>query len=78
MVMKLTGLEISIVAVIVGAIVGFVPNYLMDMRRERSLLRSRWDSALFDLCSDFASTARGLQELCLRPVRQHYGRASGR
>jgi hypothetical protein len=66
MVMKLTGLETSIVAVIVGAIIGFVPNYLMDMRRERSLLRSRWDSALFYLCSDFASTARGLQELCLR------------
>jgi hypothetical protein len=62
----MTGLETSIVAVIVGAIIGFVPNYLMDVRRERSLLRSRWDSALFDLCSDFASTARGLQELCLR------------
>ncbi len=65
-VVRPTGLETSIVAVIVGAIIGFVPNYLMDMRRERSLLRSRWDSALFDLCSDFASTARGLQELCLR------------
>jgi len=64
--MRLTGLETSIVAVIVGAIIGFVPNYLMDMRRERSLLRSRWDSALFDHCSDFASAARGLQELCLR------------
>ena len=62
----MTGLETSIVAVIVGAIIGFVPNYLMEVRRERSLLRSRWDSALFDLCSDFASTARGLQELCLR------------
>jgi hypothetical protein len=61
-----TGLEASIVAVAVGAIIGFVPNYMMDVRRERSLLRSRWDSALFDLCSDFASTARGLQELCLR------------
>ena len=65
-VMRLTGLETPIAAVIVGAIIGFVPNYLMDVRRERSLLRNRWDSALFDLCSDFASTARGLQELCLR------------
>jgi hypothetical protein len=64
--MKLTGLEASIVAVIVGAMIGFVPNYLMDLHRERSQLRSRWDSALFDLCSDFASTARCLQELCLR------------
>lgn len=64
--MRLTGLETSIVAVIVGAVIGFLPNYLMDVRRERSLLRSRWDNALFDLCSDFASTARGLQELCLR------------
>lgn len=64
--MKLTGPETSILAVVVGAIIGFVPNYLMDMHRERSLLRSRWDSPLFDLCSDFASTARGLQELCLR------------
>jgi hypothetical protein len=64
--MRLTGPETSIIAVMVGAIIGFVPNYVMDVRRERSLLRSRWDSALFDLCSDFASTARGLQELCLR------------
>ena len=64
--MKITGLEASIVAVIVGAMIGFVPNYLMDLRRERSQLRSRWDSALFDLCSDFASSARSLQELCLR------------
>ena len=56
-VMRLTGLETSIVAVIVGAIIGFVPSYLMERRRERSLLRSRWDSALFDLCSDFASSA---------------------
>lgn len=71
--MRLTTLETSIAAVIVGAVIGFVPNYLMDVRRERSLLRSRWDSALFDLCSDFASTARGLQELCLRRT----GRGTG-
>jgi hypothetical protein len=64
--MKITGLEASIVAVIVGAMIGFVPNYLMDLRRERSQLRSRWDTALFELCSDFASSARCLQELCLR------------
>ncbi len=64
--MALTGLETSILAVIAGAIIGFVPSYLMDVRRERSLLRSRWDNSLFDLCSDFASTTRGLQELCLR------------
>jgi hypothetical protein len=67
--MALTGLETSIVAVIVGAIIGFVPNYLMDVRRERSQMRSRWDNSLFDLCSEFASTARGLQELCLRQAR---------
>lgn len=64
--MRLTGSETSILAVIVGVIIGFAPNYLMEVRRERSLLRSRWDNALFDLCSDFASTARALQELCLR------------
>jgi len=76
--MKLTGLEASVVAVVVGAIIGFVPNYLMDVHRERSLFRSRWDSALFDLCSDFASTARALQELCLRKgtTRKDGGRIS--
>jgi hypothetical protein len=73
--MRLTGLESSIVAVIIGAIIGFVPNYLMDVRRERSLRRSRWDSALFDLCSDFASTARALQELCLRRASDGPGSA---
>jgi hypothetical protein len=62
----MTGLETSIVSVIVGAIIGFVPTYVMDVRRERALLRSRWDSPLFELCSQFASTARGMQELCLR------------
>ena len=64
--MALTGLETSVVAVVAGAIIGFVPSYLMDVRRERSLIRSRWDNSLFELCSDFASTARGVQELCLR------------
>ena len=71
--MKLSGIETSIVAVIVGAVIGFVPNYLMDVRRERSLLRSRWDTALFDLCSDFASSARALQELCLRQAANDSG-----
>jgi hypothetical protein len=33
----MTGLETSIVAIVVGAIIGFVPNYVMDVRRERSL-----------------------------------------
>jgi hypothetical protein len=66
--MALTGLETSVVAVVAGAIIGFVPSYLMDVRRERSMIRSRWDNSLFELCSDFASTARGLQELCLRQV----------
>ena len=62
----MTGLETSIVPIVVGAIIGFVPNYVMDLRRERSLLRSRWDSPLFELCSEFASAARAFQELCLR------------
>jgi hypothetical protein len=64
--MALTGLETSVVAVVAGAIIGFVPSYLIDVRRERSVMRSRWDNSLFELCSDFASTARGVQELCLR------------
>jgi hypothetical protein len=62
-------LEIAIVPVVVGAIIGFVPSYVMDVRRERSLLRSRWDSSLFELCSEFASTARSFQELCLRKAK---------
>lgn len=62
----MTGLETPIVPIVVGAIIGFVPNYVMDVRRERSLRRSRWDSPLFELCSEFASVARAFQELCLR------------
>jgi hypothetical protein len=64
-----TTLEIAIVPVVVGAIIGFVPSFVMDVRRERSLRRSRWDSSLFELCSEFASTARSLQELCLRRAK---------
>lgn len=37
--MTLTGLEASIVGVVVGAIIGFVPSYLTEIRRERSQLR---------------------------------------
>jgi hypothetical protein len=65
----MVALETAIVPVIVGAIIGFVPNYLMDIRRERSLIRSRWDSSLFELCSEFASTVRSFQELCLRKAK---------
>jgi hypothetical protein len=54
------------VPVIVGALIAFVPNYLLDRRRERMELRKRWDSHLFELCSQFASSARGFQELCLQ------------
>jgi hypothetical protein len=74
--MKLSGPKTSIV----GAIIGFVPNYLMDVRRERSSPRSHWDSALFELCLDFTATARAWQELCLRRAgcRKDAGCRAGR
>ncbi len=64
--MRLNGLETSIVAVIVGAIVGFVPNYLMDVCRERSLLRSRWDSVLFACVPTSRPAHEDCRHLCPR------------
>ena len=52
--------------VVVGAMIGFVPNYLIERRKERTLLRTRWDSSLFELCSEFTSAARRFLELCAK------------
>ena len=57
---------LSILPVVSGAVIGFVPSYLLERRRERTTLRTRWDSSLFELCSDFASSTRRFRELCLR------------
>ncbi|GLZ30745.1 hypothetical protein Lesp02_29340 [Lentzea sp. NBRC 105346] len=57
---------LPVLTVVVGALIGFVPNYLIERRKERTLLRTRWDSPLFELCSEFTSTARRFLELCAK------------
>jgi hypothetical protein len=57
-------------------VIGFVPNYLLERRRERAQMLTRWDSALFQLCSDFTESARSVDELAQRVSRGH-ARAKG-
>jgi len=60
----------TLVTVLFGAVIGFIPNYLLERRRESALLRTRWDSALFQLCSEFTASARGLDELAEQYARR--------
>jgi hypothetical protein len=64
----------TLLPVLLGAVIGFVPNYLLERRRERAQMLTRWDSALFQLCSDFTESARSVDELAQRLSRGH-GRA---
>ena len=49
--------------------VGLVPTYLNERRKERHALRVRWDVSLYELCKDFAATVRQFVHLVRR-----YGR----
>ncbi|HYN92828.1 MAG TPA: hypothetical protein VES42_03155 [Pilimelia sp.] len=49
-----------------GVLVGFVPAYLLERRRERHTLGTRWDTPLFTLSVEFISAS------------QHFGHAAGR
>jgi len=52
------GLVISLVLVVVGALVGFLPTFLNERRKELHSLRIRWDAPLYDLSKDFVATVR--------------------
>lgn len=55
--MNWTSLGMTVVTVAIGALIGFGPSYLLEHRKERQGLRTRWDSNLYGVALDFLSTA---------------------
>jgi hypothetical protein len=49
---------IPLISVALGAILGFVPAYFLELKRERNRLATRWDEPLYKTCSEFAAAAR--------------------
>ena len=47
-----------LISVVLGAILGFFPAYLLEIERERNRLTTRWDEPLYKTCSKFATAAR--------------------
>ncbi len=48
----------TLIPVLAGALIGLVPAYLIERRRERSALAIRWDMSLYTLCADFTVAIR--------------------
>ncbi|MEV4253614.1 hypothetical protein AB0J52_10650 [Spirillospora sp. NPDC049652] len=53
-----TQAALTVLPVTAGALIGFVPTYLMERRREREALRKRWDEPMHQLCSETAVRVR--------------------
>lgn len=63
----------------IGAVVGLVPTYLIERRKERHALNVRWDLPLYEMCKNCASAVRQFVHLVRRYDRtrdgeQHYAR----
>lgn len=48
----------TLVTLLSGVLVGLVPNYLMERRKERHALRTRWDMSLYTLSVEFTSATQ--------------------
>jgi hypothetical protein len=48
----------TLLSVVLGAILGFFPAYLLEIKRERNRLTTRWDEPLYETCNEFAAAAR--------------------
>jgi hypothetical protein len=59
----------NILLLAAGAVIGLVPTYVMERRRERHELATRWDTALYELCKDFSATVREFVHLARRYER---------
>src|SRR5690348_7779420 len=49
---------ITTATLVLGAALGFVPTYLIERAKQRAQLSTRWDTELYRLCAEFASTVR--------------------
>ena len=53
-----TGILLVLLPVAAGAMLGFVPNWLLEGRKDRYARRNRWDEALYQASVDLTSSAR--------------------
>jgi hypothetical protein len=53
----------TLLPLVAGAAIGFVPTYLVERRKERTVMLTRWDASLFTLSSELAESARHLLHL---------------
>jgi hypothetical protein len=60
----LSALSSSLVLLLAGAAVGFVPTYLNERAKRKHELTTRWDGPLFQLCRELAAATRLLEHLC--------------
>lgn len=56
----------SVALLAAGAVIAFVPTYLNERRKERHVLRTRWDVPLFELSRDFVNSSRQIVHLSRR------------
>lgn len=47
-----TQAALTVLPVTAGALIGFVPTFMMERRREREALRKRWDEPMHQICSE--------------------------
>ncbi|WP_446212384.1 hypothetical protein [Micromonospora sp. IBSANI012] len=75
--MDWSALGATILTLAVGALIGLVPSLLVERRKEKRELATRWDAPLYELSVEFASTVRVFRHLVARmagapdPAAQH-------
>lgn len=62
----------TIITLVLGAVLGFLPTYLIERAKQRAQLSTRWDAELYRLCAEFAGTTRQLMHATGR-LRGHPG-----
>ena len=50
----------TVVTLVLGAGLGFIPTYLIERTKQRAQLNIRWDAELYRLCAEFTATTRQL------------------
>jgi hypothetical protein len=57
----------TLVTLLSGVLVGFIPNYLVERRKERHALRTRWDTSLYTLSIEFTSATQRFRRAVEQP-----------
>ncbi|WP_436532317.1 hypothetical protein [Actinoplanes sp. HUAS TT8] len=60
----------TVVTLVLGAGLGFLPTFLMERAKQRTQIDTRWDAELYRVCADFTATARQLMHATGRPPEE--------